>query len=1131
MEKIFKTLASLKFTITLFSLSMFLVLAGTLAQMDAGIWTVVDEIFRSYITKINLNLFFPRSWDIGFLEKAYIYMPGGFAIGAGLFINLTSAYMVRFKLVKNKKHLVIGAIFTVISLLFTLAIAKGYFHEEVSSTVGAAYMRVVYRLAQGLIPSVFMYAACWFLYGQKKAAVVLIHFSVILLLIAELVTKIDAVESTMVIPEGQSTSYLDNNIEYEFAVIEKTDGDNNQTTAIPMSMINSVGDTIDYESLPFTIETVEFFKNSQMSTQPAPTPGVTAGNGKNFHIYSDKVSDGLGSSKDVPAGLFKFTGRDGKDLGTRAFSLYFYANFTSRNLPNRFEEMEVDGKKYRLILRNKRSYLKGDSENTATISLINFSFDRYMGTNTPRNYSSLIRLEDPENNIDREVKIWMNNPLRFDDKTFYQQSFSQDETTTVLQVVRNSGWMLPYISCMMAATGMMIHFLIILIQFMKGLFNRESAPTGFKAWQFAISAILIIGLFYSLSRSTKTNTVDEEKEFNLDKAATIPMVYKGRTKPLHTVAQNFLVFLSESAIFKVEVKDGDKEVPEKDKVFETRPSVQFFFEVISAKPSAYEHRVFRITHPQLLEKLGLDLKRHRFRYALVEFADKIKTLESDIKKVRELKVGERDSYQTALIDFEQRLQTFHLMANSFSTSFANTAQGISQYHAMNTNILKYNPPLVIKSNDKNDWDTLSHSISSSLVKGQDLNDNTEQLAVSLFYFYDDKPAKFNEAINKFIEINKEIRQTRLGAIKSELEESQTEFTKVQNDSNMSKNDKKTKLTELSSKDHRLEGELQVWETSEKKTAFEITFNKINPFGLYHWYALGFVLCALSWLFRKPWINRCNMHFLIVIALIHTWGLFARVYISDYPPITNLYSTAIFIGWVIVIAALIIEFLFKRGIGNIIAAVCGFLTLNIADKLSLDGDTMQMMQAVLDTKFFLMTHVITINMGYAATYVAAMTGIISLVCALFKSEKENKELYKTLNSTMYGTIAFAMFFSFIGTILGGLWADDSWGRFWGWDPKENGALLIVIWCAIILHSKMAGIARSRGLALLSIFGASVTTWSWFGVNQLSIGLHSYGFTSQAAFYVMLAVGIFTGLSFIGLLPFFRWNKPKKASRTK
>ena len=163
MEKILKNLASLKITITLFALSMFLVLAGTLAQMDAGIWTVVDDIFRSYLTKIEFKLFFPRDWNLGFLQKAYIYMPGGFLIGAGMFINLTAAYLVKFKLVKDKRNLVIGAVFTAISIFFTIAIVKGYFHEEVSSTVGAAYMRVVYRLGQGLIPSIFMYIACYYL--------------------------------------------------------------------------------------------------------------------------------------------------------------------------------------------------------------------------------------------------------------------------------------------------------------------------------------------------------------------------------------------------------------------------------------------------------------------------------------------------------------------------------------------------------------------------------------------------------------------------------------------------------------------------------------------------------------------------------------------------------------------------------------------------------------------------------------------------------------------------------------------------------------------------------------------------------------------------------------------------------
>ncbi len=98
---------------------------------------------------------------------------------------------------------------------------------------------------------------------------------------------------------------------------------------------------------------------------------------------------------------------------------------------------------------------------------------------------------------------------------------------------------------------------------------------------------------------------------------------------------------------------------------------------------------------------------------------------------------------------------------------------------------------------------------------------------------------------------------------------------------------------------------------------------------------------------------------------------------------------------------------------------------------------------------------------------------------------------------YGTICFAIFFSFIGTILGGLWADDSWGRFWGWDPKENGALMIVIWNAIVLHARWGKMIGERGLAALAVCGNIVTLWSWFGVNEMGVGLHAYGFTEGRA----------------------------------
>ena len=110
--------------------------------------------------------------------------------------------------------------------------------------------------------------------------------------------------------------------------------------------------------------------------------------------------------------------------------------------------------------------------------------------------------------------------------------------------------------------------------------------------------------------------------------------------------------------------------------------------------------------------------------------------------------------------------------------------------------------------------------------------------------------------------------------------------------------------------------------------------------------------------------------------------------------------------------------------------------------------------------------------------------------------------KALSKMVYGIVCFATLFSFVGTVLGGIWADQSWGRFWGWDPKENGALLIVLWNAIILHARWGGLARDRGIMNLAVFGNIVTSFSWFGVNMLGIGLHSYGFMDAAFKWLML-----------------------------
>jgi len=315
-----------------------------------------------------------------------------------------------------------------------------------------------------------------------------------------------------------------------------------------------------------------------------------------------------------------------------------------------------------------------------------------------------------------------------------------------------------------------------------------------------------------------------------------------------------------------------------------------------------------------------------------------------------------------------------------------------------------------------------------------------------------------------------------------------------------------------------------------KVKAETRFNSAQPFYTsMTLYAFAFFLAVFAWLVWPAPLGKSAFWFVAIAWILSTVGIAARMWIEGRPPVTNLYSSALFVGWGAVGLCLFIEAMYKNAVGSAAAGVIGFSTLLIAHHLSLSGDTMEMMRAVLDSNFWLATHVIVVTAGYSATFLAGFLAIIYILRGTV-TRTLDKATAEALTRMVYGIVCFATLFSFTGTVLGGIWADQSWGRFWGWDPKENGALLIVMWNAIILHARWGGMIKQRGLMTLAVGGNIVTSWSWFGTNMLGVGLHSYGFTEGGFVALSTFVASQVAIIGVGLIPLHLWRSSKAMGKS-
>lgn len=304
---------------------------------------------------------------------------------------------------------------------------------------------------------------------------------------------------------------------------------------------------------------------------------------------------------------------------------------------------------------------------------------------------------------------------------------------------------------------------------------------------------------------------------------------------------------------------------------------------------------------------------------------------------------------------------------------------------------------------------------------------------------------------------------------------------------------------------------------------ELLYNALHPYDWASFFYLAASVLIGIFLLRPAAILRQLSLVSVGIAMgIHVFAIVARMLILDRPPVGTLYESVLFVALICVLAGFIAALRRGQDVALLAGSIAALGLLCLAPVILPKGESLEVLVAVLNTNFWLATHVTIITAGYGFCVLVASMAHIYMAARLVKPKSD--PFITSLYKAIYKTSIVALLFTAVGTVLGGIWADQSWGRFWGWDPKENGALLIVLWIIWLQHGRLGGNLRdlsfAAGIAVLNV----VVALAWFGVNLLSVGLHSYGFTSGIAF----GLGAFCAAEFtiVGGLWFFVRQRQKK-----
>ena len=599
------------------------------------------------------------------------------------------------------------------------------------------------------------------------------------------------------------------------------------------------------------------------------------------------------------------------------------------------------------------------------------------------------------------------------------------------------------------------------------------------------SAVIILTLLITMINlpSRASEAQHDDAALDINAIASITVLENGRKKPLDSYARN-----------KLQQFSGKRRL-------RGSSALEWMTRVLFNPPTADQDKVFLINNPEVAQTLGIQPERRR-RYSYAALSQAADALDRYYSDAQNNAAEYRSEFEKEIIRIYSNLYEYRILAATMSFIEPNAF-----FYIPPSDSITGLPELFTTPGDyPSFYEMLSQGpyLSAQMQRIQKLpSDSVTTLDKAILVLakgmFDMNNSASNTApfIIPVVRSGEEmwmspwgfISKQRSGAISDPLIEALIKLTNAYRTGNQ---------LSFNSAAETIKSRVGVtkFATPIADPATELFYNRLAPF------FFAKVLLGLSALFAFTALFS-DRKFVTVIAFIGsgaawvlcTIGMLLRMNIMQHPPVTNLYETFIFVGWTTIIIGFILEYMRIRGIGILTASLAGFVFLHVAGRYAADGDTLGMLSAILDSGFWLTTHIITIALGYAGCMGAGFIGHVYLIQRIVSPDK--KEKLSSISKAVYGVFAFGMIFTVVGTVTGGMWADQAWGRFWGWDPKENGALLIILWSMVIFHVRFTHLIKDIGFAIGAIVAAVLVMFTWIGVNLLGTGLHSYGFTSSGA----------------------------------